>query len=144
MNESEMIKAVVDAIKQNNEDRSDPTPALLALKRQVANSIIKYDGYIPYLTIDGKRQVISMKDDPNGYDLWSPKRKPIVSKRIVDNMTCSNFSVSFDIAVAFLEGAPMRVINEMVKQMSNRPYAGDRRKAHALSFKLLKSVVGVI
>jgi hypothetical protein len=88
------------------------TQALIELQQAVPESRIVYeDEYpnaLPLCTVDGKRQVISMPDQP-GYDLWVPRRKPSPG----DDVTSSFFGVPISQAIAFLRGAPIKVIREM-------------------------------
>ena len=87
------------------------TPALLALHRAVPGSRIETtEPVTPICTIgDGKRQVISMPDIPDLYDLWVPRRKPkrhsFLGNEIIDDVTAWKLGASFNQAVAFLNGA---------------------------------------
>ena len=85
------------------------TPELVVLQRLVPESQIQYEDEdtdaIPFCTVDGKRQVISMPD-MSGYDLWVPRRNP----KPGDAVTCSDFGVSIEQAIAFLTGAPLTVV----------------------------------
>lgn len=91
-------------------------PALLELQKLVIGSRVdRGDNYdVPYLTVDGKRQVCAMVNY-TGYDLWVPKRKPDMVKMLIDDMICNDFGVSVQQAVAFLEGAPMNFVRNMIK-----------------------------
>lgn len=88
------------------------TQALFDLHIAVPGSRIVYEtpypNALPLCTVDGKRQVISMPDQP-GYDLWVPRRKP----RPGDAVTCSDFGVSLLQAVAFLCGAPLTAVRRI-------------------------------
>lgn len=98
------------------------TDSLIALNKAVKGSkIVKEQSGldIPYCTVDGKRQVISVGDLP-GYDLWVPKKNPTFGK-IIDDFTCSDFGVSFEQAVEFLNGTPMNVIRSHSKQSDINP-----------------------
>ncbi len=96
-------------------------PALLELQKLVSGSRVSQDDNsdVPYLTIDGKRQVCAVGDYP-GYDLWVPKRKPYMCRALIDDMTCNDFSVNLQQAVAFLDGAPMNFIRNMIKKTSEQ------------------------
>ena len=93
--------------------------ALIALHNAIPNSRIEYESdspmATPYCTVDGKRQVVSIEKHP-GYDLWVPKRKPYLSKTLIDDMTCNDFGVSLQQAIAFLQGVPMNAVRNMNKK----------------------------
>lgn len=95
------------------------TQALVDLQKAVPESRIVYEdddpNALPLCTVDGKRQVISMPDQP-GYDLWVPRRKPQPG----DEVTCSLFSVSLEKAILFLRGAPLKVIREIEDAPENQ------------------------
>lgn len=102
--------------------------ALLELQKLVIGSRVDCgdNSDVPYLTVDGKRQVCAMGNYP-GYDLWVPKRKPGMCKMLIDDMTCNDFGVSVQQAVAFLEGAPMNVVRNMVKSNQSEPQKESKR-----------------
>jgi hypothetical protein len=61
---------------------------------------IEYDMETPFITLDGKRQVVkSLRCD--GFDCWTPRR----SKRPGDEMTMWACNVNAAKAAAFLRGA---------------------------------------
>ena len=88
---------------------------LKRLCNAVLNSKIEYEfegkGAMPYCTVNGKRQVISVNNN-KGYDLWVPKRKPIYGA-IHNDMKLTKFDASFEQAVAFLEGAFIKDIENI-------------------------------
>lgn len=91
--------------------RTNPiTQALVDLQKAVPESKIGYDGpysnALPLCTLDGKRQVISMPDQP-GYDLWVLRRNPKPGEM---GVTCNDFGVPIEQAIAFLRGLPMKEV----------------------------------
>ncbi len=90
--------------------RTNPiTQALVDLQKAVPESKIGYENNhsnaLPLCTVDGKRQMISMPDQP-GYDLWVPRRNPSPG----DAVTCNDFGVPIEQAIAFLRGLPMKEV----------------------------------
>jgi hypothetical protein len=78
---------------------------LKSLQRCVKGSriVVKTDGDVPFLTIDGKRQVVSIDGK---FDLWVMRRKPVINELFIDDTTPWKFGASTSQAVAFLEGMP--------------------------------------
>jgi hypothetical protein len=97
--------------------RTNPiTQALVDLQKAVPESKIGYDGpesnALPLCTIDMKRQVISMPDQP-GYDLWVLRRNPKPGEMAV---TCDDFGVPIEQAIAFLRGLPMKEVRAIAPE----------------------------
>jgi hypothetical protein len=88
--------------------------ALNRLQRAVLGSRIDTEspGQCPvlFVTIDGKRQVCCMTDQP-GYDLWVPRRKKKIiigyagKAKVIDDTLPWKFGCTLEQAVAFLGGA---------------------------------------
>jgi hypothetical protein len=100
--------------------------SLRDLQKAVTESRIVYEddheGALPFCTVNGKRQVISVSDQP-GYDLWTPKRKPenyqVMGRTIHNDMSCSAFSCSLEQAIAFLKDAPLHIVKGMKSSNEN-------------------------
>lgn len=116
--------------------------ALKDLQKAVPESRIVYEdedvGAIPFCTVDGKRQVVSITGQP-GYDLWTPKRNPLSyqfkGQKIHNDMGCNDFACSLEQAICFLKGAPMHIIRGM-----ETAYSAEQKKAKA-GWSALNSVL---